>query len=136
MLALIKTTHAQRSEDKMRTVLVLITAFALLGCSCQAEPDGTPKSTKPHVKISVLQSGKILIDGTESTIAQVGQRILQLKSEGGLVWYYREAGQQDPPSEAMQVIKLVAENGLPITLSSKPDFSDYIGEDGLSYPRE
>jgi hypothetical protein len=114
----------------MRKLLLLITALAVVGCSCQGEPDKSPGTSKPHVRISVLQSGKILIDGTESTIAEVEQRLAQLKSEGGLVSYYREAGQQEPPPEAMQVIKLVTDNALPITLSSKPDFSDYIGEDG------
>ena len=81
-------------------------------------------------------SGQILIDGTESTVAQVEQRLAQLKSEGGTVWYYREAGHQEPPPEAMQIIKMVVENELPISLSSKPDFSDYIGENGQSRPRE
>jgi hypothetical protein len=85
---------------------------------------------------SVFQSGKIVIDGTESTIAQVEQRLAQLKSENGSVWYYREAGQQDPPPVAMQVIKIIVENELPITLSSKPDFSDYIDENGQSHPRD
>jgi hypothetical protein len=51
------------------------------------------------------------------------------------VWYYREAGQQEPPPEAMQVIKLIADNALPVSLSSKPDFSDYIGEGGQPHPR-
>jgi hypothetical protein len=83
-----------------------------------------------------LQSGKILIDGRESNIAQVKTRFKKLKSEGGTVWYYREAGQQKAPPEAMQVIKLVIEIKLPIMLSSKPDFSDYVKEDGKSYPRE
>ena len=126
----------QRSGDNMRTVLVVIIALALAGCSRQADREDSPKTTGPHVEISVLQSGKILLDGTESSIAQVEQRLAQLKSEGGTVWYYREAGQQGPPREAMQVMKLVAENGLPITLSSKADFSDYIGEDGQSHPRK
>ena len=120
----------------MRAVIVLITALAFVGCSCQAEPENSSGTEALHVKISVLQSGQILIDGTESTIDQVEQRLAQLKSEGGTVWYYREAGQQEPPPEAMQIIKMVVENGLPISLSSKPDFSDYIGEDGQSRPRE
>lgn len=120
----------------MRTVLILITALAFVGCSQQAHPEAGPKTTGPHVQISVLQSGKILIDGTECTIAQVEKRLAQLKSEGGTVWYYREAGPQKPPSEVLQVIKLVADNRLPITFSSRPDFSDYIGEDGQPHPRE
>jgi len=120
----------------VRKLLTLIAVFVFLGYSCLGEPEKSPKTTKPHLKISVLKSGKIMIDGNEATLTQAEQRLTRLKSEGGTVWYYREAGQQEPPPEAMQVIKLIADNRLPITLSGKPDFSDYIGEDGKSYPRE
>ena len=111
-------------------------ALTLLGCSQQREPEDSSKNSEPHLKISVLQSGRILIDGYESTIDQVEQGLVNLKSKGGSVWYYREAGQQEPPPEAMEVIKLIADNELPITLSSKSDFSDYIDDNGQSHLRE
>ena len=120
----------------MKRVIVVLTALAILGCSRPAEPETESKVSGPTVKISVLQSGKILIDGTQSSIAQVERRFTQLQSEGGIVWYYREAGQQEPPPEASQVINLVIENGLSVSLSSKPDFSDYVDEDGQPHPRE
>jgi len=120
----------------MKTILSILAGLALVGCSQQAEPKTESQPTGPVAKVSVLQSGKILIDGTESTIAQAEQRFTTLKSEGGSVWYYREAGQQEPPPEAMQIIKLVVDNELPVSLSSKPDFSDYVGEDGQPHPRE
>lgn len=116
--------------------MILIVALALVGCSQQKEHQNSSKNTGPHLKISVLQSGRILIDGKESSIDQVEKGLVKLKSEGGSVWYYREAGQKEPPTEAMEIIKLVVENKLPITLSSKPDFSDYIDENGQSHPRE
>jgi biopolymer transport protein ExbD len=120
----------------MKTILMLLVGLAVVGCSRQNDPQAETEPAGPIVKLSVLQSGKILIEGTESTIAQVEQRLTKLKSEGGMVWYYREAGQQEPPPEAMQVIKLVVDNGLPVSLSSKPDFSDYVGEDGQTHQRE
>jgi hypothetical protein len=109
--------------------------LALVGCSSEHEPTGQSPPQGPVLKVSVLQSGKILLDGTEATIPQVERRLAELKSEGGAVWYYRQAGEQKPPPEAVQVIKLVTDNGLPISLSSKSDFSDYIGEDGQSHSR-
>lgn len=111
-------------------------ALILIGCSQQRDPEDGSKNSKPHLKISVLQTGRILMDGHESTIDQVEQGLVKLKSKGGSVWYYREAGQQEPPPEAMEVIKLVADHELPITLSSKSDFSDYIDENGQSHSRE
>ena len=120
----------------MKIILSLIVAIVFLGCSQSTEPQGEAKPSGPIIKVSVLASGKILIDGTEATLEQVEQRFIALKSEKGSVWYYREAGQEEPPPEATQVIKLVLDNRLPISLSSKPDFSDYVGADGQPHPRE
>lgn len=56
----------------------------------------------------------------------------RLAGQNGIVWYYREAGQAEPPPEAAEVIKAVIENRLPIRLSSRPDFSDAVDGDGKS----
>jgi uncharacterized protein YegJ (DUF2314 family) len=48
----------------------------------------------------------------------------------GGVCYYREAGQQEPPAIAMDVLKAIVEAGLPMRLSSRPDYSDSIGIEG------
>ena len=58
-----------------------------------------------------------------------------VKEKNGVVWYYREDGPGEPSREAIEVIKMVVERKLPISLSSKPDFSDYIDEHGNSKPR-
>ena len=120
----------------MKIVTALLTTLVLVACGGSSESENDTRTPEPCVRISVPQSGRILVDGVETTIPEVEKRLLQLKSQGGSVWYYREAGQQEPPLESMQVIKLVAENRLPITFSSKPDFSDYIDEKGQSHPRE
>lgn len=88
------------------------------------------------IKVSVLSSGKILLNGVESTISDVEKKFEELKKKKGEVWYYREAAQSEPPEQAMEVIRLVAKYGLPITLSTKPDFSDYVDADGKSHPRK
>ncbi len=44
-----------------------------------------------------------------------------------MVWYYREAGQQELPPIALDVMKAVVETRFPIRLSSRPDYSDSIG---------
>jgi hypothetical protein len=92
-------------------------------------------SSAPCVKISVLASGRILADGQETSLAALEDRLTRLKAEEGVVWYYREAGDKEPPPEAMEVIKLVVGLSLPITMSSKPDFSDSVDMDGRIHPR-
>lgn len=93
-------------------------------------------SSKPNVKVSIQASGKILLNGVESSLEDVQKKFSELKKNNGVVWYYRETAQAEPPKQAMQVINLVVEYSLPITMSSKPDFSDYIDQDGKSHPRK
>lgn len=119
-----------------RLLIPVITVLCIASCSGHRESVPALKDTKPVMKISVFQSGKILLDGKESSMAQLEESLNQLKRKGGAVWYFREAGQQPAPPVAMQVVKMVVVKGLPITLSSKPDFSDYIGEDGQPHLRK
>ena len=90
----------------------------------------------PVVRISVLRSGKVLLDGKESNLSAVRKALGRAQSEKAVVWYYRENGKGEPPPQAMEVIKLIIENNLPISMSSKPDFSDYIDDKGRSQPRK
>ena len=52
-----------------------------------------------------------------------------------MVWYHREAAEGEPPAEAMQVMKLIVDKQVPISLCSKADFSDYVDRKGVSHPR-
>ena len=88
------------------------------------------------LKVSVLQSGKLLADGTEIPLDGLDARLAQVKSQNGVVWYYREGGQGEPPPVAMEVMKLVVKHSVPVSMSSKPDFSDTIDERGISRPRK
>jgi len=127
-----------RLEARMKTRLLIFVVIVLCLVSCSRHKDSSPgpKDTKPILKISVFQSGKVLLDGEDSSMAQLEESLDQLKKKGGEVWYFREAGQQPAPPIAMQVVRMVVAKRLPITMSSKPDFSDYIGEDGQPHPRK
>lgn len=121
---------------KTRLLISAFTVLCLVSCSRHKDSMPGAKDAKPVLKISVFQSGKIFLDGKESSMAQVEETLDQLKKKGGEVWYFREAGQQAAPPVAMQVVRMVVAKRLPITLSSKPDFSDYIGEDGQPHSRK
>jgi biopolymer transport protein ExbD len=87
----------------------------------------------PVLKLSILSSGRVLLDGKKASVTKVRRALAQASSEKGTVWFYREKG--EPPSQAIKIVKLVVENRLPISLSSRPDFSDYIDDEGQSRPR-
>lgn len=52
------------------------------------------------------------------------------------VWYYREAGDAGPHVNAMVVMRAIVDTGLPISMSTKDDFSDVVLPDGTTKPRE
>ncbi|MGZ8144793.1 MAG: hypothetical protein ACXWTG_11575 [Methylosarcina sp.] len=88
------------------------------------------------VQISVLASGQMLINGQPAGLGAIKDAFKGLKSEKPAVWYYREEAQSEPLRETMAVIELVMKYGLPISMSSKPDFSDYIDQNGFSQQRK
>jgi hypothetical protein len=95
------------------------------------------RTNQPAVlKVSVLHSGKLLADGAEIRLDELDARLSQIKTRNGVVWYYREGAQGEPPPIAMEVMKLLVKHSLPISLSSKPDFSDTVDEQGNSRPRK
>ncbi|HYL39216.1 MAG TPA: hypothetical protein VEV17_25075 [Bryobacteraceae bacterium] len=87
------------------------------------------------LRVSVLASGEILLDGRPVDLQQLDQALEAAKGEKRTVWYYREAPGKDAPARAMEVIQLVVKHKLPISISSKPDFSDYVDAKGGSHPR-
>jgi hypothetical protein len=62
-------------------------------------------------------------------------KFTRLKKEGGAVWYYRQNPESEPAPSDLAVVELVFKIGLPISMSSKPDFSDYVDGKGQSHPR-
>jgi hypothetical protein len=87
-------------------------------------------------RISVLGRGKILLDGKEATLSEVRRSLEKAKAKKHTIWYYRESGKGEPPPPAIEVFKFLVENKLPISLSTNPDFSDYVDEKGQSHPRK
>jgi|SRR5579859_22968 len=76
------------------------------------------------LKVSVLASGELFLDGTPTTLAALAQAMEQGAKEKATVWYYRENAGDNAPPMAMDVMKLIVSNKLPVRLSTKPDFSD------------
>src|SRR4051794_18403468 len=90
-----------------------------------------------RVKISVLASGAILLDGKPSSLDQIDTTLQTAKQVNGSaqIWYYRETTAGTPPPQAMAVVQRIVHYKLGISLSSKPDFSDWVDAKGVSHPR-
>lgn len=119
----------------MRTFLHLFAFMGLLsllsgGCSEQPAARSVVSPDGPVLKVAVLADGRLTIDGEVSTIAALRDSLRSVGERRGVVWYYRESGQQEPPPIALEVMKAVVDARLPVRLSSRPDYSDAIGADG------
>ena len=107
--------------------LVVIACSLLAGCNRQHAP---MNSATPILKVAVMADGRITVDGKPTTIESLRVSLKGLAQQHGIVWYYREAGQSEPPPQATEVIQAIIDNRLPIRMSSRPDYSDAIGMDG------
>jgi hypothetical protein len=78
------------------------------------------------LKISVLASGVVLVDGQAVDIAQLDKILQTAKENNRSVHYYREAAGSEALPQSMEVMKLIVKHKLPISMSTKPDFSDVV----------
>jgi hypothetical protein len=99
----------------------------LFGRSSKQSTSQNPVRPDPPVlKVAVFADGCLIVDGNASTFPKLKESLLHLSKLHGVVWYYREAGKQEPPPIAMEVMKVIVEFRLPIRLSSRTDYSDGI----------
>jgi hypothetical protein len=75
------------------------------------------------IKVSVLQSGELLLDGRTVSLGQLESALRDAAKANETVGYYREAAAGEPPAIAMAVMELVVRNKLPVRLFTTPDFS-------------
>jgi len=76
------------------------------------------------LKVSVLSSGNILLDGREVSLSDLEEALQAAKLNGSLVQYYRENPEGKAPPEAEAVLKLIIANRMRVALYTKPDFSE------------
>ena len=73
------------------------------------------------------------MDGKPATLESL-RKVLAAARGKVLVWYHRDPDQPQTENQR-RVISLIIENKAPVSLSAKPDFSDYVDEHGQSHPR-
>jgi hypothetical protein len=111
----------------IRSLLAALSLVALLA---------PPASGAERVaRIAVFSSGAVQLDGRPTTLAALDEELRKLKTEGGKVWYHRENPATEPPPQGTAVIQMIIKHQLPVSMSAKPDFSDYVDGKGVSHPR-
>ncbi len=76
-----------------------------------------------------------MLDGQRVDLAQLDSRLSQANSsQDQLLYYKQERGPEESP-QSMEIMKLVVKHKLPISFSTKDDFSDYVDRFGQTHPR-
>ncbi len=89
-----------------------------------------------EINISLLASGATLLDGQAADLAQLGARLSQADRSKDQVRYYKEDQTEASAAKSLEIVKLVIQHKLPVSFSTKPDFSDYVDQFGQSHPRQ
>lgn len=116
----------------LRLFFIIAVSFHLFlsGCSEHSPPQDSISPDLPVLKVAVFSDGHLTVDGAAATLETLQQSLRDLSKHHGVVWYYREVAQQEPPPIAMKVMQAVADAKLPVRLSSHADYSDSVGPDG------
>ena len=117
------------------SLLAAVVIFVFQGC-LEKGSDQVQFNEREVLKIAVFTSGEIRADSKKVSLEDLDVLLAANAKKNGVVWYYREAGEEEPPPKATEVIKLVVKHKRPISMSSKPDFSDTLDENGNSRPRK
>lgn len=107
----------------------MLPAILLVLTQCTEEPVEV-------IKIQSYSSGEFTLNGARVTITDMRAAMDAVSDRDTVVWYYREAADTEPTEQQMEALTAILDAGLPISLSTKADFSDYVGADGNSHPRE
>ena len=86
-------------------------------------------------RIAVFSSGAVHLDGRPTSLPTLDEELRKLKADNGVVWYHRENPASEPPPQGNAVIQMIIKHRLPVSMSAKPDFSDWVDEKGVSRPR-
>lgn len=76
------------------------------------------------LKISVLESGTVLLDGKTVGLAELAAALNEADPAQAVVRYHRENPSGTPPPQATEVMRLITAHRLPVSFSTQPNFSD------------
>ena len=93
---------------------------------------GQALAARPVLKISVLISGVVLVNGERTMVPLLEPELVALKARGGEVWYFRESTQAYPGPTGLKLFALLIKHRVPTSLAERADFSDLEERDRLA----
>lgn len=90
---------------------------------------------QPVAKVAVYANGSIELNGRRVSATDLDSGLRLHAGKAGVVWYHRENPAAEPHPNADVVVQTIIRHRLPVSMSTKPDFSDYVDAGGVSRPR-
>jgi hypothetical protein len=125
-----------------RTIGLALAAILVCGSLLYAEghddevtlvPPGHNAKIEKIVKVVALPRDGIILDGKPATLESL-RKILAPARGTIVVWYHRDPNQPQTANQR-EVVSIIIANKAPVSMSSKPDFSDYVDDRGQTHPR-
>ena len=85
---------------------------------------GQAFAVRPVLKISILMSGVVLVNGERTMLPLLEPELVALKARGGEVWYFRESTHAYPGPNGLTLFGLLIKHRVPTSLSARADFAD------------
>lgn len=82
------------------------------------------------IKVSVLSNNEVLVNGKPVSPSEFIEALSIAQDKQGGIWYFRQNPHKEPPPVAAKVFSLIRQTGLPVSMSTRSDFSDYIDRQG------
>jgi biopolymer transport protein ExbD len=101
----------------MRYLNILLFGFILLLVSCAQQAQAPAQPDENTAQVKVTADGRVLLNGTEVTIAELEAEFERLKGAGGRVLYYRENPDSEPHPIAEAVVQAIVDAELPVQFS-------------------
>jgi hypothetical protein len=117
-------------NKSVRFLLIMALAVVFGGILCSVS-----SAEEAVAKVRVYRNGKMTLDGRQITLDQMRKGFPDLKKKNGVVWYFREAAEQEPHPNATLVVQAIIDAKLPVSMSNKEDFSTVVLPDGTIKPR-
>ncbi len=118
-----------------RLFLGMVAALLLAGGCGMTDSSGGAPAGPTVLRIAVYTDGRVTVDDQPANIQELAARLSLLAGTGAQVYYYREAADEKPHPNGISVVQLLLDSQLPVSLSTRPDFADYVDAEGQSHPR-
>lgn len=85
---------------------------------------GQAFAARPVLRISILMSGVVLVNGERTMLPLLEPELVALKARGGEVWYFRESTHTYPGPNGLTLFGLLIKHRVRTSLAERADFSD------------